>query len=432
MTDPRRTGSVRQLALSIYAGSAVGLLTGPLIARALGPAPRGELAAIVSYFECLLALVSLGVPEAIGFHAARAPLERPRLVGAARRYSVRLVPAALLVAWVTVAGPLASLPGPARLGTIVLLSLLPFGVWGACFEQLLRAEGALRPLAEVRFLPFLIHGVAVCALWAVSELSLKTLIAVRLVAVIAPAIWARTRTRDVGGPAVPLRPLVEFGAKAQLGRLAALANVRLDQLLMLPILGAEPLGLYAVGVVVAGLPVGVGEALSTRAFGEVGRAAPEKQGATTSALLRRSMILQIVACAGLMSVAPWLMPLLFGHRFDGALLPALILIPGFAAFGWGLVATSAALALGRPDVMMYSHGAGLCVTLLLLPVLLPIYGIAGAAGVSSASYVTFAATAGVLLRRGGIGEMRPGMGDLRSLVLSLRALAPIPGGSRAR
>src|SRR5262249_35451145 len=48
------------------------------------------------------------------------------------------------------------------------------------------------------------------------------------------------------------RPLLDFGFKAQLGSLASMLNLRLDQMLMSAMMSASVLGIYVVAVTIAG------------------------------------------------------------------------------------------------------------------------------------------------------------------------------------
>src|SRR5207253_877628 len=65
-------------------------------------------------------------------------------------------------------------------------------------------------------------------------------------------IW---RAGWIGNVALLLtaRPLLRFGLQSQLGSLASMLNLRLDQMLISALMGGSLLGLYVVAVTVAGL-----------------------------------------------------------------------------------------------------------------------------------------------------------------------------------
>ena len=58
---------------------AIGLLTGILVTRWLGPDGRGQLAVIISWPSMLAYLGNLGLPVALTYAAAREPLQRHQL-----------------------------------------------------------------------------------------------------------------------------------------------------------------------------------------------------------------------------------------------------------------------------------------------------------------------------------------------------------------
>ena len=63
--------------------SVLGVFTGVVAARLLGPKGRGELAAIQAWPSALAALALLGTSEAVLYFCARAPLRRAQYLGAA-------------------------------------------------------------------------------------------------------------------------------------------------------------------------------------------------------------------------------------------------------------------------------------------------------------------------------------------------------------
>ena len=92
------------------------------------------------------------------------------------------------------------------------------------------------------------------------------------------------------------RPLLRFGLQSQVGSLASLLNLRLDQMLMSALMSASLLGIYVVGVTVAGVA-----ALAPTAIIIV--AAPKISGETDTGaklrvwgrLIRLSVVLQLVS-----------------------------------------------------------------------------------------------------------------------------------------
>ena len=404
----------------------LGALTGPLAARALAPAGRGQAAAVTAFALFLPVAVSAGVPVAIGQRAATEPHLRPSLIAAAIRFALATVPVTLLALVGIMEGPLRSIGGGARVVAAMTLATTPLVVLGLCLQQLLIAEGALGACARVRALPLVVNAGLTVALFVAGRLTVATYLATTLAANMTAVAVA---LRFVGGGpgrgvgAHPLRPLVQFGLRGWIGTLASMTNARLDQLVIVPFLGSRSLGLYAVSVSVASLPQGIGQAVAARSFGEVASAGSGGDRAAEAArYLRLTAVVVGGACCGLGAAAPLAISLVYGQAFRGSVAPLLLLLPGTVALAL-VFATSATLqVLGRPGLPSWAELAGVVVTAGGLAALLSPMGIAGAALVSTASYGTTLAVNAVFLRRIGVRGLAPRMSDLR-WVLSRMARA---------
>jgi O-antigen/teichoic acid export membrane protein len=104
--------------------------------------------------------------------------------------------------------------------------------------------------------------------------------------------------------------------------------------------------------------------------------------------------LSIPLAAIMWLVASFVIPKVFGADFIGAVRSANILLIGGLILGVNYVLSNSLRATGNPGAPAFGEGVGLLVTVLLLPVALPRWGIVGAAWVSVGSYAT---TAGSLL-----------------------------------
>src|SRR6266508_5481689 len=94
-----RMRSGRPLTASLGASLAVqalNVMTGVLLARALGPAGRGELTAVMLWPTLLAAVGSLGMAEAVTYHLAGRAFAPDRVVGAG--LAVALAQSAVLLA----------------------------------------------------------------------------------------------------------------------------------------------------------------------------------------------------------------------------------------------------------------------------------------------------------------------------------------------
>jgi O-antigen/teichoic acid export membrane protein len=89
------------------------------------------------------------------------------------------------------------------------------------------------------------------------------------------------------------------------------------------------------------------------------------------------------------------------------------------AYVVNLVVRQCANALGRPQYSSWGQIVALVLTVAGLPLVLPRFGIAGAAVISSVAYVTRLTITMTLLRKVGVTGTTPGPDDVRWLVRRL-------------
>jgi O-antigen/teichoic acid export membrane protein len=90
------------------------------------------------------------------------------------------------------------------------------------------------------------------------------------------------------------------------------------------------------------------------------------------------------------ALAPVVLPFVFGKSFRGAVLPAMILLAGGPALALGGLYAAVWKAGGRPLRAASAEGIGLLMTIVGLVFAIPLFGIRGAAVVSSIAYMAVA------------------------------------------
>lgn len=180
-----------------------------------------------------------------------------------------------------------------------------------------------------------------------------------------------------------------------------LANYRVDLFIVAWLWGPGQVGLYAVAGLLAQLVwvLARGGAVALYPLFAV----HDDPAVGTRRLAEASRLATTVGITGailLAIAAPALIPMVYGEDFAGAVQPLWLLLPGVAMFSPAIVASAYFLGRGSPGRNVITSGIGLIVTLALDLMLVPRFGIAGAAVASTASYATTAAATLILLRRG--------------------------------
>lgn len=204
-------------------------------------------------------------------------------------------------------------------------------------------------------------------------------------------LWRRGYFEGVGRPSVQLaRRLMAYGFRAQLGSIALLLNARLDFALVGGMVGPSALGIYAVASRYAELL-----RLPALAMNYVLYPSYARQGGTVAAAKARAMIPRIgwipaAAAAPMALAAPVVLPLVYGSPFRASVVPAWILLLGLAGGGISGVISAFLSGDGRPGLNSAAIAAGLVATVALDLLLIPRFGVTGAAVASTVAYLTTA------------------------------------------
>jgi O-antigen/teichoic acid export membrane protein len=376
------------------------LISGVLLARALGPAGRGELAAIQTWPTFLAGFAMLGIPDALVYFAARQPTTAGRYLTTSMLTGlVASIPAAA-VGFMLMAQLLAAQSQAIVTGAQTYLWLLPlYALTGMLLQPLrgvndMTAWNLLRPLPGLGWIAVIViaiaAGNATPNALAVGNLAVLTLVAIPMGYVV------KHRLHGSFLPSTTLvAPMLRYGLPTMLARIPATLNLRLDQLLMVAWVDSRLLGLYVVGV---SWSTAVSPLISTLAQTLLPRVAGAGSTVQQHTLLsqgtRMGLLLAVIAAVPVALLTPVVIMLLFGTEYADAVPAAVILSLAAGADGYKQVLSSGAMSLGSPRQILIAELVGLTATVLLLPLLLVRYQILGAA---MASFVSYSLACGVLV-----------------------------------
>jgi O-antigen/teichoic acid export membrane protein len=390
----RRRGFVRSVAqtagINVASTVAAGI-GGVIIARTLGPAVRGDYAAVTAWFGITLMVGGMGQPAALCFYVARDPARAKQYVATSR--AMMLVTGAFaLIGGLLLASILAhgntNLTASYRIAFAT--SIIAFV--GAAYTFSLQARD-MRQWNLVRLSQPALSLLAVALLWRLRLLTLQSALLVLLGTMIVQLCYAYFRCRRIGlapgrARASLVRPLTTYGA-AQIAALTPAAlNSQLDQLVLSQTVSAADLGRYAVAVSLSMLPIPLVSAIGNVAFPHL--AAQTTVTRRTRRLQRLAVFYAIVLTAGMLVpfslAAHWLVPLIFGPAYSDAVPLLWILTPGAVFLGCGQVVGDLLRGRNRPSAVAWAQGFAAFFTVALLLALLPVIGVYGAAVASTVAY----------------------------------------------
>lgn len=366
---------------------------GLIMARELGPSVRGDYAAAVAWFGVTLILGELGQTAATTYFVARQP-DRARDYVATSRLVMTVAGGTAATAGILLAPTI----GHHRPDLVFSYQVL----FAACFPSFLGASYTFalqaRNLARWNLLRLLQPGpyfAIVVVLQLLDSLTLRSATISLAATVTAQSAIGYLLCRREGLTRGTtdrrlVKPLLGYGASQLAATVPTTINARLDQLILSQTVRSAALGQYAVAVTLTSLAVPVVSAIGNVAFPRM--AAMLKLG-NRARRLQRIAIGSSFAVASLMMVliattAAWTVPFLFGSGFSPAVSLVWILAPGGACLACGQVVGDLLRGRGRPLSVAVAHGVGAVVTVTLLFLLLPTYGVKGAAVASTFAYAT--------------------------------------------
>ena len=182
------------------------------------------------------------------------------------------------------------------------------------------------------------------------------------------------------------RAVVSYGLRAQTGGVISLLNLRLDFILLTLLTGPAVLGVYAVASKFAELVKIPGMSITYVLYPRFAKAGGLKAQAWARSLVLKAGLVTAAMVAPLWLLAGLVIPAVYGTAFEGAVLPAQIILLGLVLNGAGAVITAMLYGIGRPGLNSLAMGAGLVVTVVLNLLLIPRFHENGAAVASAVAY----------------------------------------------
>jgi O-antigen/teichoic acid export membrane protein len=397
--------------------AALGIVTGVVSARLLGPHGRGELAAIQTAPGFIATLAMLGMPEALTYFSAREPVRAGRYLATAS--AIALAACLPFMAAGFAAMPILLHAQRPQVVSAARWCLLIAPIWAVAAMPipLLRGIGAFAQWNALRVMVLLSIIVVLAVAYATGHVN-PTFIAygwlVYSALFLLPTFWLVFR-RGVRGPFLPdpnnVGPMLRYGAPCMMTGMPQMLNLRLDQMLMAALLPPRDLGLYVVAVAWSGAAAPLLSAVSSVMTPAVASATDAAHGARRLAVgARTTSALALIICLSLAVVTPIAITILFGESFRASIPAALVLIPAAGVLGLNLVLQEGLRGSGRPYAVLRAELTGLVVTTVTLVATLHPMGIMGAAIASLLGYST---VLGVLL----INARRYAGVSLRELLL---------------
>lgn len=195
-----------------------------------------------------------------------------------------------------------------------------------------------------------------------------------------------------------LLPVLKYGMVVYLASLFGYLNYRLDQYLIKANIGADQLGLYSIGVnfseFILIVPTSISLVLTSRLYNLQNK--DDRRSALRKTLMVNSIVMLLMIVVGLVG-APSI-TLIYGTKYQASIGVFRILLIASFFSSIGRVVYPITFVEGVPKIHLLLTFLAFAVNLVLNLVLIPVFGIVGAAWASVGSYFLYGAGYIVVLR----------------------------------
>ena len=378
------------------ATTAIGAVTGVLLARWMGPSGRGDYAAVASYFALSLVFFELGLGSSVVFHVSRWKHDQADYVWTAATLLIPLALAAGLVSVILGLTVFGDSPGRRTAFLIIPVSIaIAFANAPASFALQSLAIGRWN---LVRLTYPIIFFLLIVMIHVTQPLNVSLVIIMMTIALAVQtsvAWWLYIRAYPTRGrfDRRAVRPMLRYGILNMSSTTPNSMNGRLDQVVLAVMVTSAALGQYAVAVSLSMLAAPLVMAFGNVAFPSLARG--ERVANTIRVATRGSALVSILSVVMILVAGPFMVPRLFGAGYGHVTALLLVLAPGAAVVVVNQVLGDVLRGLGRPGVVALYEWIGVISTVGGLALLVPRFDVMGAAITSTVTYtIVF-----VLLRR---------------------------------
>jgi enterobacterial common antigen flippase len=387
----------------------LGVLTGVLLARTLGPAGRGALAAVVLWPTMLWTVGNLGIFDSVTFMSARQTAPHRSIVSTSLGLAAVQSAILILIGLVLVPIVLSRQEESVVRDCLIYLASIPTSLVTLYLGSVLNGMHRFVAFNIVRITVFVGNAIGLVLLAITSDLTVTSAMLAYLVSQVVSALVACAIVLpSLEGFRRPerwlARELLAYGWRSQLSSISNLLNERVDQLVISIVFAPASLGLYVVAWTMTSLSATIGHSVALATLPAVAKAdTRDDRLAKAHEYVFLTAATTAVLVIPLIILAPQILRIVFGPDFVAATDVTRILLIASVTLGTGRVLGAVLKGVNRPLDAGIAEGVGLAVTAVGLAILLPILDLKGAAITSVAAY-TASTAAGLHLANRALGS----------------------------
>jgi O-antigen/teichoic acid export membrane protein len=368
----------------------LGLLTGVIISRVLGPDGRGLYTSVYVVPIIVISFATFGIRRSAIYHIGKKLYKQENIVSTI--YFLLFFTSTLgiivsAVAYYMIGNPDFSLP-------LIILALLtiPVRLATGYTRGIFLGKEQFRNANQLKWLPVFLNLIFIAVLLGLAGLSVlfaifSIFISYFIVSLYAIYVVRKSISIKILFFKEIIKSMLKLGVVYSLALFVIQMNYRLDILLLDHLSTLSEVGYYSLGVSIAErlwqLPVAMGIVIMSRSANVEDDMALNKDVAR---MLRVSFLIALISSIALYFIAPYIVPLLYGKRFIPSTKIIQLIIPGILMYIIFRVLNSRIAGMGKPQLAIYVFLPALIVNIILNYLWIPEYGGIGAAMATNVSY----------------------------------------------
>jgi O-antigen/teichoic acid export membrane protein len=359
-------------------------VTGVITARVLHAAGRGEQSAMALWPAFLVNATSLGLPSSLTYHLRRVRDSGKQLVGTAFLIGFFVSILTTTVVYWAMPYMLSQYSPKVIFYARVFLLTMPVSTLMLLARSTFEGHQKFSISIVTQLCIPSVNVLGLTLLWLCHWLTPFTSAAVYAFNIFPITAWLGYRLIKLYSPEFPrtfryFKDLMSYGIRALGIDLCITLSAYVDQAFVVKLLSPADMGAYVVALSASRI-LNFCQASVVMVLLPKAASLPAEEAIKLSARAARlSMLLTSMAAFVAVVFAPFALQLLYGNGFQQSVPVIRILLAEVTISGTVSVLAQAAMGMGRPGVIAILQGAGLGLLIPLLSVLVPRYGITGAA-----------------------------------------------------
>lgn len=379
-----RAAAIAQTIATKFLIAGINVGTGIITVRALGATGRGEQTALALWPALLAYLLTFGLPTAVRYCIGREPHRK------AEFYSVAMVLAGIaslvsfVVGIVFIPIFLRTYPHDIVVAAQIFMIFAPEVMLHLILTATLEATGQFSLANSTRYIPPMLTLAALGTLALAHAMTPVLSALCYLAPPVLTATWLSWKLRHLFvlrgfDPRPSARALGSYGIRSYGIDILTTFSAQIDQVLVIGILNASSMGVYVVALNASRVLQILHAAVVTVILPSASGLEQSRVVAVVGRATRVSTAIAAVFALALFVALPILIPFFYGPGFDEAVRVSRILTFEALAGGLAFVLAQTFMALGRPGLVTILQALGLFVAIPCMLILMPRFGLMGAA-----------------------------------------------------